>query len=453
MPETLRKAWIFVMLFLICAGSSAAAWLRWPFALGFVPGLLFLLGIARAHSITWKDLKVSALEGVRQIEDVIWLLPLIGLLIPAWTASGVIPYLMDLGITAIYPNLFLASAFVITSAASMFLGTTLGTLSVIGIPVMGIAQALNIPVPIVAGALVSGAIVGDRSSPLSGTFNMLASTVGIDPREHFRTLLPTSILGLVAALAFFLAIDCTLDRALFQVDNIRTLAEHFTLSPVLLLAPLVLIAGIALRMRIRNTFLGGIAASLLLAIFLQGASPLLLLSYMLNGYTGSGPGSLHSTGLIAMLPMTLFVIEIGVFNGILMGSGLVEPYIKNILGSKPAIFSYSFRAMGFGVLLALLTCNQSLPVVISGSSLKMTWSRHFKTSQLARVVADSIQLSAALIPWNLMAILISTLIGVPVWDYLPYAAFIWSLPLITLAYSFYLGWKREDQDEKDFTMD
>ncbi|MEQ8175521.1 MAG: hypothetical protein ABRQ26_10695, partial [Syntrophomonadaceae bacterium] len=408
-PTTLRKAWIFIMLVLICAGSSTAAWKNWPFAAGFIPGLLFLLGIAHSQGMTWTDLKESAFRGIRQIEDVIWLLPLIGLLIPSWTASGVIPFLMDFGIAAIYPQLFLASAFVITLITSMLLGTTLGTLSVIGIPVMGMAQALNIPVPMVAGALVSGAVVGDRSSPLSGTFNMLAAAVGITPREHFRALLPTGIIGLLAALFFFLAIDWTLKGANLQVKNILSLAEYFTLSPVLLMAPLALIAGIGLRMRIRNTFLWGIAVSILLAVFLQGVNPELLLSYMLKGYSGPGPTFLHSTGFIAMLPMTLFVIEIGAFNGVLMDSGLVDPYIKNLLGSKPALPSFTWRAMGFGILLDVLTCNQSLPVVLSGSSLRPIWSRQFKASHLSRVVADSVQLSAALVPWNLMAVLISTI--------------------------------------------
>ncbi|MEQ8174830.1 MAG: Na+/H+ antiporter NhaC family protein, partial [Syntrophomonadaceae bacterium] len=76
--------------------------------------------------------------------------------------------------------------------------------------------------------------------------------------------------------------------------------------------------------------------------------------------------------------------------------------------------------------------------VLSGSSLRPIWSRQFKASHLSRVVADSVQLSAALVPWNLMAVLISTIIGVRVWEYLPYTAYIWSLPLISLAYSFYL---------------
>lgn len=437
-PVNVHKGRILIMLFLICAGSGIAVWLHWPFAVGFFPGLLFLIFLARTEGMSWKVLKTSAFKGIRQIEEIIWLLPLIGLLIPAWTASGVIPYLMGLGISAIQPKFFVASSFIVAGITSMLLGTTLGTLSVIGIPIIGIARACGLPIHLVAGALVSGAVVGDRSSPMSGTFNLLATSCGINPHQHFRALLPTGLIGLIITVLFFLILDFTGNGFNLQVENTQSLSSYFFMSPFLLLAPLVLLTCIGLKMKMRYSFIFGIAASIVLGFLLHNTNPGILLSYMLTGYTGPGPEFLHSAGLVAMLPMALFVVEIGAFNGVLLESGLISDYVQRILGSSPSMARYTYRTIVFGILLDVLVCNQTLPVVLSSSSLLPNWSRQFKNSHLSRVIADSVQLAAAIIPWNLMAVLISTIIGVRVWDYLPYAAYIWSLPLVTLAFSFCL---------------
>jgi NhaC family Na+:H+ antiporter len=46
-----------------------------------------------------------------------------------------------------------------------------------------------------------------------------------------------------------------------------------------------------------------------------------------------------------------------------------------------------------------------------------------------------------MVPWNLLAILNATIIGVPVESYLLFAVFLWTLPIYTLILSFILGRK------------
>ncbi len=73
--------------------------------------------------------------------------------------------------------------------------------------------------------------------------------------------------------------------------------------------------------------------------------------------------------------------------------------------------------------------------MMSGRSLLPIWSQRHEPVQLARVVADTSLIFAALIPWNMLAILCSTVMGVPVESYAPYAVFLWTLPLLTLLHS------------------
>ncbi|MDE8715060.1 sodium:proton antiporter, partial [Veillonella atypica] len=90
---------------------------------------------------------------------------LIGWLIAMWQASGIIPMIIASGIEIINPNLFIICSFLITSCVSMLLGTSLGSVGTIGIVLITIAKAGNLPIDIVAGAIMAGAYLGDRNSP------------------------------------------------------------------------------------------------------------------------------------------------------------------------------------------------------------------------------------------------------------------------------------------------
>ncbi len=70
-------------------------------------------------------------------------------------------------------NIVLA-AFLISSIIAMVIGTAVGTLS-ITVPVfVGLAMGLHIPQALIVGALVSGAYLGDRTSPVSSSANLTA---------------------------------------------------------------------------------------------------------------------------------------------------------------------------------------------------------------------------------------------------------------------------------------
>lgn len=132
-------------------------------------------------------------EGIKHTKEVMWILALVGVVIPVWTASGTIPYMIDLGLRIVDPSFFLTFSFVLSVCISMLLGTSTGTLSSVGIPLIGLAVLLQIPLPMVAGALVSGAFVGDRTSPFSSANRLVASSTGVSVKDLFKALLPTTI--------------------------------------------------------------------------------------------------------------------------------------------------------------------------------------------------------------------------------------------------------------------
>jgi Na+:H+ antiporter, NhaC family len=97
----------------------------------------------------------------------ILILLLIGMMSATWMISGVVPTLIYYGVQIMSPTFFLPCACIISSIISVMTGTSWTTIATIGIALMGIGDALGIPAPYTAGAIISGAYFGDKLSPMS----------------------------------------------------------------------------------------------------------------------------------------------------------------------------------------------------------------------------------------------------------------------------------------------
>ena len=83
--------------------------------------------------------------------------------------------------------------------------------------------------------------------------------------------------------------------------------------------------------------------------------------------------------------------------------------------------------------------------MMTGRNILPVWSQRFRNEHLSRVVADAPLVLAALVPWNLLAILCGTIIGIPVEQYVRYAVFLWILPILTLITSFILDYIHKEE--------
>ena len=59
--------------------------------------------------------------------------------------------------------------------------------------VLGMATAFGANPAIVAGAVISGALFGDKMSPLSDTTSIAASLVGVDLFDHIKNMMYTTV--------------------------------------------------------------------------------------------------------------------------------------------------------------------------------------------------------------------------------------------------------------------
>ena len=119
----------------------------------------------------------------------------IGMLVGAWMISGTIPTIMYYGMVIMNPRYFLVLTCLSCSVMSVASGTSWGTLSTLGVALMGVALGLGIPLPYVAGAIVVGSFFGDKMSPLSDSTIVAAASCNVDLREHVFHMLYTTVPG------------------------------------------------------------------------------------------------------------------------------------------------------------------------------------------------------------------------------------------------------------------
>ena len=92
----------------------------------------------------------------------IFILIIVGFMIGSWMIGGTIPMMVYYGLKLISPKYLVVTSFLVTAFVSVCTGTSWGSAGTIGVALMGVAAGMGAPLPIVAGAIVSGAYFGDK---------------------------------------------------------------------------------------------------------------------------------------------------------------------------------------------------------------------------------------------------------------------------------------------------
>ncbi len=128
---------------------------------------------------------------------------LIGILISVWIAAGTIPTIMIYGFKILSAQFFLPSVFVICALVGIMVGSSFTTISTVGIAFLGMGQMMGLNPAMIAGAIISGAFLGNNVSPLSDTANLASAIAEVDLFQHIRNMMKTVIPAFVITLIFF----------------------------------------------------------------------------------------------------------------------------------------------------------------------------------------------------------------------------------------------------------
>lgn len=425
---------LFLIILSVLSGLSAF----W----GILGGILICTLIGKTNGFHVINLLKMAFKGVKDAYIVLIIMGLIGIIISTWMISGTIPSLMYFGFNYLSNVNFVLATFLISSFISLILGTSVGTISTAGIPLMGIGFGLGVPSYITAGAIVSGAFLGDRTSPMSSSANLLAIITDTDLYDNIKhmisTLLPVFILSSV--FYFLLGRGYSLNQdTLKTINNIKELLDSsFNINLVLLIPPVAIIVMSFLKINIKYNLIIGIISGIALSIIYQNVSIIDIFRTAIFGYYSSDTSInniISGGGLLAMRGILSIVGSATALYGILDGTDMIKPIIKNFIKNIQTVPVLIYKTCVLGILINIITLNQTLSIIIPGKSMDSSFNKlGVSKNTLARTIGDSGTVVAPLIPWNINGLVISVALGTSVIKYAPFAILCYLFPIITIVF-------------------
>jgi NhaC family Na+:H+ antiporter len=426
---------------------------------------ILLLGAAVAglvgikNKVTYGQILQKVGENLQSVTGPILILLLVGSLAGTWLLSGVIPAMIDYGLQIANPRFFLPACVLITALVSLATGSSWSTSATIGIALIGIGKALELPVGMVAGAVISGAYFGDKLSPLSDTTNLAPAMAGGELFTHIRYMLYTTLPSIIISLLIFIVLGWGFSSS-GEVDTSSlslSIREKFNINLWLFLVPLTVILMIVkktppLLALFIGTLLGGLFALIFqsqLLLELSGSEVLdfraiyqtILNSITVNTQIETSDPLLNelfsSGGMQGMLGTVWLIICAMVYGGVMDAIGALQAISNAFFKWAHTTFQLVAGTAASSLTVNLTASDQYLAIVVPGKMFAQAYrDRKLAPENLSRTLEDAGTVTSVLVPWNTCGAYQSGVLGVGVAEYFIFAFFNWVSPLMTLIYAY-----------------
>jgi NhaC family Na+:H+ antiporter len=425
------------------------------------PHVAILLGVIVAAVVglragfTYKEIETGMLSGITNSLQAIVILAIIGILIGVWILSGVVPTLLFYGLKILHPSIFLPATLIICSITSLATGTSWGTSGTIGIALIGIGQGLGFPLPVVAGAVLSGAYFGDKMSPLSDTTNMAPAMVGTDLYTHIKHMMYTTGVSYALTLIIEIALGFFYGGGQANLESVNQILagidSQFTVNPLLLIPPVIIIVLAFKKIPAVPGIVIGILVAGILGIIFQRNDFGSLLSAAYGGYiSNSGieavDNLLTKGGFSSMMYTISLVICAMMYGGIMEKTNQLRAVVNVILKKAESTGSLITATILTAIGCNMILCDQYMSIVMTGKMYAQSYKdKGLHPKNLSRAVEDSATVTANLVPWNSGGAYQAATLGVPTILYLPFNFFCWITPIVSMLY----GWFNITIDKDD----
>lgn len=418
---------VFILSVFTCLFIGKSLIIGLSITLGFAVLSVRAKGVPFRTSLTW------IVRGIWSIKDIYMIVLLVGVNVAMWISSGIVPAMIYYGFNVVDKVYFLLFAYLMTALVAFFLGTGLGTLSTIGVALFSLGISIGMPPGILVGALISGAYVADRLSPISALVNFTLETVDVKFNAYFKST--SKVMIPAAILAGFVYLMLSLKyKSNISVDSIiaykAIIVTNFMVSPLLFIVPFFVLIASFKGIRSARVLGTGIFFAALITIFVQGNNVLDTVSYMLNGFKSGGEEgflkSLEIGGAFAMVEVVLIIMAGISMSTLYEKCGWINPII-NLVSSHSTNRKNALVNTGIlSTVLNALTCDQTVGILVPGRYLKPFFKKfNYDDVTLAQIIANTGTALAPLMPWNVNAIIILAITGVSAMQYAPFAFLNW----------------------------
>nr|WP_317331945.1 Na+/H+ antiporter NhaC family protein [uncultured Romboutsia sp.] len=263
-------------------------------------------------------------------------------------AMGGVDSTVNLSLSILPSNLLVTGLFIIGCFISVSMGTSVGTIAALAPIGLGISEKTGIPVALVMGAVVGGAMFGDNLSMISDTTIAAVRTQGCELKDKFKVnfliVLPAAIIT---------AILLTVVTSGYST----TLTDNYNYELIKVLPYLLVLVGA----------LCGINVFALLGSGIIFAS---IIGLLTNSFDIFGLIEAISRGISGMYELSLLAIIIGGVVSLIKFNGGID-YVLYFITSK--INSKKGAEFGIAALVSIIdlcTANNTIAIVAAGPLAK-----------------------------------------------------------------------------------
>jgi len=410
------------------------------------------------QKVSYEDMMDAVSNNLKSTSGSLLILLMVGALSGSWLISGIIPSMIFYGIKILNPTVFLAASVVICALISVATGSSWTTSATVGIALIGVGNAMGVPVGMTAGAIISGAYFGDKMSPLSDTTNLAPVMAGGELFSHIRYMTYTTIPSIAITLIVFIVLSLGLEvNGAVETESLNAaIQERFFISPILFIVPVLVVLMIVkktppLIALLTGTLLGGVVALVFqpnLVASITGANSLnfengykgILTAFTTNVSISTSNEALNdlfnSGGMAGMLETIWLIVCAMVFGGVMEAIGALNRITQSLLSLAQSTFGLFASTVASCLAINLTASDQYLAIVVPGKMFSKAYKdRGLAPENLSRTLEDSGTVTSALIPWNTCGAYHSSVLGVPVFEYFIFAVFNYVSPFVTLTFA------------------
>ena len=404
--------------------------------------------------VPWSKVEDDIAENIRQTAPTLLILLAIGALTATWMLSGTVPTMIYYGLKIISPRFFILITFLLCSLVSILAGSSWTTVGTIGVAMLTAGKLIGLPVGWLAGAIISGAYLGDKLSPLSDAVNLSATVAGSDLYKYIRYSLHTLVPAFIICFVVYLIVGLTIPVTA-QVDmtaELEAISGSFHISPWLLLIPCLTIFMVVKKVPAFITLFISAIVGALVAFWMQPqivlqisgdstglGSAITSIFKMLSSPIAVSTGNplldnLTSThGMSGMTNTIWLVICIMAAGGALAGSGMLETITNALIKLIRGAGSLVATTVGTCIVSNMILSDQYMAILLPGKMFAPTYKKlGYAPELLSRTLGDSATVTSVLVPWNTCAVIQSTVLGVATMVYFPFAIFCLITPVIAI---------------------
>ncbi len=436
-----------------------------------VAGFTAAIGLARG--VTWTHIQERIVATIGNAMPSILILLLVGALASIWLLSGTVPTLVYYGLKLLNPAIFLVACCVACALTSVMSGSSWSTAATIGVAMVAVGRALEIPDGLIGGAIISGSYFGDKISPLSDTTNLAAAVTETPVFDHIRYLILTTGPSMAISLILFAVIGFNLETSGSAVDvaeELDAITAAFNINIWLLIPPVLvltliikkvpaipslfvgIIAGVACALIFQQPVIAALAGSISVtpvndmfaSMYQPSASYVLIMDTLFKGVSVETSMPMmselfSSSGMEGMLGTVWLILAAMTFGGVMEACGNLSRIMESVKGLAKGFFSLVACTTGTCIVTNLSTSDQYISVAIPGRMYSDLYrEKGYAQENLSRTLEDTGTVTSVLIPWNTCGAYHASVLGIGTLTYLPYCFFNLLSPVMTLLYAWFM---------------